>query len=196
MLGRNWLCAAVALPLLATLSLSATLPRKANDIKIEMAGAPAIQLSQYKGKAVVLAFILTTCPHCQNTTGLLTAMQREYGPRGLQVVVAAVEEGANKNVGQFARQLGANFPVGFISVPNQMQWVDFMQHPTMQVPRMPMLAFIDRNGMVRSQHDATDDKFFGNEPQNMKAEIETILGGAGAPAKSAPKKSPAKPAAK
>lgn len=182
----------LGLTLLAAPGVGATLPRKAADIKILMPGKPAIQLSQYKGKAVVIAFILTTCPHCQNTISLLTAMQREYEARGLQVLAAAVEGDAAKNVPGFVKQFGVNFPVGYI--PEGSVWVDFMQHPLAEIPRMPMVAFIDRAGMIRTQHTASDNKFFDNQLPAMKAEIEAILGPAGgapakkAPAKTAPKK--------
>jgi hypothetical protein len=186
---RTWLVSALAIAGVPAVQ-GATLPRKARALKIEMATGPAIDLSQYAGKPVVIAFILTTCSHCQNTISLLTAMQREYGERGLQVLAAAVETDAKKTVPAFARQFATNFPVGFIS--DATVWLDFMQHPTVALPRMPMLAFVDRGGMIRTQHDANDDRFFGNEIVNLRSEIEAILKPAGAVSKKAPAKTASK----
>lgn len=44
----------------ASLSRSAEIPRPAPDVSIPMPGGKAVKLSDYKGKVVVLAFILTT----------------------------------------------------------------------------------------------------------------------------------------
>ncbi len=188
MLRRTRLVLCLSLALAALPAVSANLPRKARDLRIEMPSGPAIQLSQYAGKPVVVALILTTCPHCQNTVVNLTGMQREYGARGLQVVAAAVESDA-RSAADFAKQFGTNFPVGFITRANTTTWLDFMQHPTMLTPRMPMLAFIDRNGMIRTQHDAADPTFWTNELNNMKAEIEALLG---KPASGGARKAPTK----
>ena len=48
----------------------------------------------------MLAFILTTCSHCQAATGLLTRLQTEYGPRGLQVLESAIDQGGQALVGR------------------------------------------------------------------------------------------------
>ena len=40
-----------------------------------------------------MAFILTSCSHCQMTVKVLSKLQNEYGPRGLQVLASAIEAG-------------------------------------------------------------------------------------------------------
>ena len=89
------------------------LPRQAPAFTILMNSGKQIQLSDYKGKGVVLAFILTTCSHCQATTGLLTRLQAEYGPRGLQVLESAIDQGAAAFVPRFVQSFQPNFPVGY-----------------------------------------------------------------------------------
>src|SRR5215475_8853421 len=93
--------------------MAANLPREAPDLAIHMPGGGQISLSQYRGKVVAMCFILTTCPHCQKTTGYLVEAQKEYGPRGFQVVQAAIEGGADKSVPGFVQAFHTNFPVGF-----------------------------------------------------------------------------------
>ncbi|MGD0870965.1 MAG: TlpA disulfide reductase family protein [Bryobacteraceae bacterium] len=166
-------CLAAALALLPLLALAAELPRKAPEYTINRNGAQPLALSQYKGKPVVLAFILTYCSHCQRTVGFLIKDQNEYGPRGLQVVACAIENGAQLAVPAFLKNFSPPFPVGYNDGSTAL---DFMQHSMVRVPIMPMLAFIDRQGMIRAQFEGDDEKFFGEQhEQNLKAQIEALL---------------------
>src|ERR1035438_3881495 len=72
-------------------SRAAQLPRPSPDFAINLGQGKQARISQYKGKTVVVAFILTYCPHCQMVVGVLSKMQREYGPRGLQVLASGTE---------------------------------------------------------------------------------------------------------
>jgi hypothetical protein len=172
--------------------MAANLPRAAPDLTVHMPGGGQISLSQYRGKVVAMCFILTTCPHCQKTTGFLVQAQKDYGPRGFQVVQSAIEGGADKNVPGFVQAFHTNFPVGF---NDPMTAVMFMQHPPAVGPHMPLLAFLDRNGMIRAQFEGDDAKFFGDDQEkNIRQQIEDLLKtpGAAGPAKGAAKKPPKK----
>ena len=63
--------------------MGADVPRPSPDFAVNLNDGRQIHLSQYKGKVVVLAFILTTCPHCQFTSQMLTKLQQEYGAAGV-----------------------------------------------------------------------------------------------------------------
>src|ERR1700676_1662449 len=63
-------------------------PRKAPEFVFQMVDGPQQLLSMYKGKAIVLALMYTTCPHCQKTAQLLAKVQTEYAPKGVQVLGA------------------------------------------------------------------------------------------------------------
>src|SRR5437879_12473756 len=92
------------------------IPRPAPDLVISMGSGPIdrkIHLSEYRGKTVVLAFILTTCSHCQAVIKGLSKDQQEFGPKGLQVVASAIEGMAESAVPGFRRQFAPPFPVGF-----------------------------------------------------------------------------------
>jgi thiol-disulfide isomerase/thioredoxin len=171
-----------ALALIPLLAQAAEPLRKAPQYTINRNGAPPLTLSQYIGKPVVLAFILTYCSHCQRTVGFLIKDQNEYGPRGLQVLACAIENGAQLAVPAFIKNFNPPFPVGYNDGSTAL---DFMQHPVVKVPIMPMLAFIDRQGMIRAQFEADDEKFFGDEHgQNLRTQIEALLK-VGAPKKAA-----------
>src|SRR6185436_11572748 len=92
---------------------AADLPRKAPELAISMPAGKPVLLSEYKGKVVAVCFILTTCPHCQQTVGHLKKLQTEYGPRGFQVLASAIEQGSAKAVPGFVKTYNPPFPVGY-----------------------------------------------------------------------------------
>jgi thiol-disulfide isomerase/thioredoxin len=185
-------------PALALLSLTApaveaiNVPRKSPELAITLSGGKQVLVSQYQGKVVVVAFILTWCPHCQKTLGYLIKDQNAYGARGLQVLASAIENIAELNLPAFIEKFKPPFPVGF---DNQTVAINYLEHPPMLIPHMPILAFIDRQGVIRAQYEG-DDKFFSEDQQekNLSDQIEVLLkeGTAGAK-KSVPKKSAAAP---
>lgn len=170
---RKFLVAVVCLMTIA--AGAAVLPRKAADLQIQMNGAKPIELSQYRGRPVVLAFILTTCSHCQFTTGLLVKLQTEFVSKGLQVVECAVNDGAAAEVPNFIKKYQTNFPVGYST--DQMGVLSFLQHPATAIPHMPMLAFIDRHGIIRDQFQGIDAVLSDDAKQeeNLRSEIEKLI---------------------
>src|SRR6266436_1257461 len=89
---RSRILACVVFSLAAQSIQAATLPRKFSEFAIQMPDGKQVLLSSYKGKSVCLAFILTTCSHCQAVTRLLIKAQNEFGPRGLHAIDTAIEE--------------------------------------------------------------------------------------------------------
>jgi len=151
---------------------AADVPRPSPDFAINTIDGPQIQLSQYKGKVCVLAFILTTCPHCQKTVGYLSTMQREYGPRGLQVVASAIEDMAKMNVPDFIKHFQPPFPVGF-STQNDVD--GYLQHPVIYRLLVPQLVFIDRQGTIRAQVGGDDPFFAADQETHIREQIEALL---------------------
>ena len=164
-------------PTLALLSIAAVvaqaadLPRPAPDFAINLAPGKAIRLSQYKGKTVVLAFILTYCSHCQKSIGFLTKDQQEFAPRGLQVLASAIDSPIA--VPGFIQQFAPPFPVGFNTSDEAM---GFMQHIPMMTSYMPMIAFIDKEGAIRAQYEGNDPFLSeGVQERNLRDKIEELL---------------------
>ena len=52
-----------------------------------------VQLSQYKGKMVVVEFWATWCPPCKATIPGLIAVQEKYAGKGLVVLGVSIDEG-------------------------------------------------------------------------------------------------------
>jgi len=146
---------------LTAVAPGATIPRPSPDFGVNLNDGSQVHLSQYKGKVVVMAFILTYCSHCQFTAQTLAKLQKEYAPQGLQVIASAIEDMASLKVPDFIKQFQPGFPVGF----NQRDVVlDFLQHPVMFKLMMPQIVVIDRKGTIRTQYEG-DDKFFAQEAQ-------------------------------
>jgi peroxiredoxin len=157
----------------------AQIPRKAPEFVFQMVGAPQQLLSMYKGKTIVLAFMYTTCPHCQKTAGILTQVQKEYAAKGVQIVGAVFDNGAASRAVEFSTKLGLNFPVG-VSDPRSV--LEFLQIPVNDPYFVPILVFIDKSGMIRSQYIG-DETFLSHQEVNIRAEIDKFL----KPAHTAPK---------
>jgi cytochrome oxidase Cu insertion factor (SCO1/SenC/PrrC family) len=169
---------------------AATLPRQAPDFTVNMPNGKNVPLSSYKGMPVVLALILTTCSHCQHTTGILSKLQQEYGARGLQVIESAIEVGGAAFVPRFIQQFNPPFPVGY-NTNDEAQ--AFMQHSPMLLLHMPGVLFIDRTGKIVAQYEGDDPDMTGDQEKNLRRHIEEILKPpAGTTAKAPAKKAPAK----
>jgi thiol-disulfide isomerase/thioredoxin len=161
----------LAFVLLASSLGAAQLPRKAGEFVIQMPDGPAQLLSAYQGKTVVLAFMYTTCPHCKHTAQVLAQVQKEYAGKGVQILGAAFDAGSAFRVQQFNKELGLNFPCGYAGEPAVLQ---FVQQPPAEPYFVPILVFIDKTGMVRSQY-VGDEKFLDKQEVNIRAEIDKLL---------------------
>ena len=168
----------------------AVVPRPSPDFAINLGQGKQARISQYKGKTVVVAFILTYCSHCQMTIGVLSKMQKEYGPRGLQVLASATEDMAAAALPGFLRQFDPPFPVG---INTTTEFVTYMQHPTMLQLYMPGLVFIDKAGLIQAQYEGRDAFLeAASVEKNIRAKLEEMMKPPAAPKKTAAKKSTAK----
>lgn len=153
---------------------TAALPRKAPEFVIKLPDGGQKLLSQYRGKVVILEFLLTTCPHCKDTSRVMTRLQTELGRRGLVCIGAAVNEDAKYKIAPYVQETGANFLVGFA---DRDPTLDLLKHPPNKSFLVPRVVFIDRTGMIRAiRGGAGDDEFFKNEEQTMRSIIEPLLG--------------------
>jgi len=155
---------------LSAMATAATLPRPTPDITIHTSTGP-ISPTQFKGKVLLLAFIQTTCPHCQHATGILSGLQKQYGPSGLRVVASAFNDKAETLVPGFIQQFQATFPVGWNT---HQEVLTYLNHSVMQPLFVPSMVFIDRKGMIRYQY-LGGDPFFNDMEKNLKTTIEMLL---------------------
>ena len=139
---------------------------------------PAVRVSQYRGKIVALAFIDTTCPHCQELTGTLKGIVRDYAARGVVVLECAFNDGAEAGLAEFQQRFGPTFPVGWNSRAAVMSYLQY----NLLDPRplyVPHMVFIDRAGAIRADYPG-EDVFFRDPNASIRAELDKLLRGRGA----------------
>lgn len=149
----------------------APLPRPSPDFAVHLTPSGEVSPTHYKGKVVLMAFILTTCPHCQHATQMLSKLQQEYGPRGLQIMAAAFNDMSNMLVPDFNKQFHPAFPVGWAS---RMEVLSYLDHSAITQMYVPIFVFVDRKGMIRAEHYG-DDPFMTDPEKNTRHEIEDLL---------------------
>jgi thiol-disulfide isomerase/thioredoxin len=171
--------------------------RKAPELAFTLPGEGDKLLSQYRGKVVAIEFILTTCPHCQAASRVMTKFQQEFGPRGFQAIDLAINalddgrkpEQASLMTETFANNFQVGFPVGFIARDPMMSFMGFSIMDRMVVPQ---LVIIDRKGFIHYQTPASDNNDEYGKTMNetaIRQHIEELLS---QPASAAGHRAPAK----
>jgi thiol-disulfide isomerase/thioredoxin len=150
---------------------AAAVPRPAPQLKILDYKGEHV-LSSYKGKVVVVQFLLTTCSHCQDCSQMLNRFQAQYGPRGFQVLGAAVNEATPEMANEYAAKYAPGFPVGpLLRDP----MLSFMSISIMERPGFPQVAVIDRKGMIREQTTPDMNPQMLTLESHIRALIEKLL---------------------
>lgn len=158
----------------AALTVTAAEPAKPSPpLTIQRPGAQPIELSQYKGKVVLLVFILTTCPHCQQLTRELSPIAEEYSARGVQVVECAFNQGAEQLVPGFVQMLHPPFPVGWADNATVMGYVgrNVMDATPFYVPHV---VFLDRQGLIQGDYAGESD-FMKTPAASIRGELDKLL---------------------
>lgn len=102
-------------------------------------GAP-FDLARQRGKVVAVLFFDQDCPHCERDLPPLTAVLREFRPRGVVAVGIATSE-RGRTLREFLKRHRVDFPV----IADESRSI-FRQYDS---TRTPDLFLIDRDGMVR-----------------------------------------------
>lgn len=101
------------------------------------------QLSEWRGKIIVLNFWATWCPPCKEEIPLLIATQAGLGGRGVQIIGVAVDE--LPHVEAYQKQAGINYPI--LVADNHVYKV--MQDYGNASAGLPFSVVIDAQGVVR-----------------------------------------------
>jgi thiol-disulfide isomerase/thioredoxin len=160
---------------------TSTAPRKAPELAFTIPGQGERLLSQYRGKVVVLDFILTTCPHCQAAAHTLTGFQQKYGNQGFQALQIAINgtdenrtpDQANDLISTFARGYQVNFPVGWVQ---REAMPAFMGFSLVDRTVVPQVVLIDRKGFIHYQTPPTGESDL-RQPEVLQQRVEELLSG-------------------
>jgi peroxiredoxin len=99
-----------------------------------------VQLSDFRGKAVVLNFWATWCPPCKAEIPWFVAYQNQYGSRGLQVIGVAMDDAGKDVILKFADDLHINYLV--------LQGTNKVADDYGGVEGLPTTFYIGRDGRV------------------------------------------------
>src|SRR3989449_6199327 len=132
-------------PLVAT----APVPRKSPEFTIVEPSGKETQLSTFKGKVVLIEFLLTNCPHCMRVSQTLTTLHRDLGPRGFQPIAIAFDLNiTGAGVTRFAQRFGITYLMGYTSSDKVDAYLGREPADRLQVPQ---IVVIDRAGVIRAQ---------------------------------------------
>jgi thiol-disulfide isomerase/thioredoxin len=143
----------------------------APDLAIHMADGSTTRLGSLKGKPVIMAFLNTGCSHCQHFAGQLSVYQKEFGPKGLRIVAVVFDTAAKQGLANFRDRYVSGYPVGYSDEATVMAW---LKQPVEQGYFVPIVAFVDRQGRIISQH-LGDDMLFQDPDANMRRKIAQLL---------------------
>lgn len=176
---------------------AAPVPRPTKEFTVTLPSGKQSLLSSYRGKVVMVAFMFTTCPHCQTLSRMITKLQGELGPRGFQGFGAAFNDEVNSPnnavnaqvTASFVNQFQVGFPVGYAPRASVLSYLGVSDIERWVVPQV---VIIDRKGVVRAQSNPQGTADLTTESY-LRRYLGELLdeGGAG---KAAPSKAPAKKA--
>jgi peroxiredoxin len=112
-------------------------------------GAP-VQLSDYKGKVVLLNFWATWCHGCKQEIPWYMEFAEKYKSQGFVVIGVSLDEDGWKSVKPFLQEKKLNYPVviGSEELGRQYGGVD----------SMPVSILIDREGKIADSHSGVVEK--------------------------------------
>jgi peroxiredoxin len=151
---------------------AAQVPRPAPDYAVKLPDGKQLKLSQFRGKVVVLEFLLTYCGGCQHAGQVMEKLQQEIGTSKLQVLGVAFDDANAQKIAEFRAKSGARFPIGIDKIGDV---YGFLQHSSMIMLLSPSIVIIDKKGVIRAQHTGDDRVFFSDEERNAGAVIMKLL---------------------
>ena len=109
------------------------------DLKVLDGPGQTMQLSSFKGKAVLVNLWATWCEPCKVEMPWLVELQKKYGPQGFQILGVAQDDSDAKTIVAFAHKMGLNYPI--------LQGTDKMSdlYPS---EGLPLSVYVDRSGKV------------------------------------------------
>jgi len=124
----------------------------------------------YRGKVVIVDFMLTTCPVCNKLADVLVSVKAKYGDK-IAVMSVMTAPDNYQTADQFAAAHKITWPMLLDSGQVMMSYLKLS--PSNPSVHFPHLFLIDGAGMIRNDFEGTEDKFLTVE--GLSKEIEKIL---------------------
>ena len=104
----------------------------------------APDLTDFRGKVVLLDYWATWCAPCKIEVPHLVELQKKYGPEGLQIVGISMDDDS-ATVRTFAREFAINYPVALGNAQLAQAYGGVLG--------LPVAFLIDRNGRIVKRMD-------------------------------------------
>lgn len=153
-------------------ALAAKTPRPAVSVPISGSDGKPIDLRKFRGRTVLLMIFSTECSDCIKMIDVVNKLQKDLGPKGLQVIGAAGDANAKFLLGPFVQRYRPTFPVGYIEKDAIIKVAEI---PPGMRPVVPIIMFIDKWGMVREQYYGDHPIMKSGEPA-LRALASAMIG--------------------
>ncbi len=84
---------------------------RAPDFTLLNLAGNTVNLSDFKGKVVLINFFATYCPPCRMEIPDFIRLQEEFSPKGFTVIGISVDNDGERVLPPFVKRLGMNYPV-------------------------------------------------------------------------------------
>jgi peroxiredoxin len=111
---KDGIIAFAALVILGTLGyvwLSPTGVQQAPDIKLTAMDSRELQLSELRGRPVLVTFWATTCPSCVQEIPHLAQLYRDLNPKGLEIIGVSMYYDPPSQVAEMIKRRNIPYPV-------------------------------------------------------------------------------------
>ena len=133
-------------------------PYQAPEFELLDLNGNQVHLSDFRGKAVVLNFWASWCAPCRRELPWFMDFQKEYGPRGLQIIGGSMDDGGRDAIAPFVRRTGINYVVllGDNHVSSLYGGLDVLPTTYYISPHGDVIAFV--NGVISKSEVERDIK--------------------------------------
>ncbi len=131
-----------------------------------------VSLAALQGKAAVLMFFSTDCPHCQSTSQVVDPIYRQLRSQGFEMVGLSLNPTDNNGLREFARRFGASFP---LTLSSRRDFSRIAGVSVMTRIYYPYLLFLDRDGNIQEEHQGSERAWFDNLEANFRAAVAKLL---------------------
>jgi peroxiredoxin len=121
----------------------------APDVNFKIIDDSIINLSDLKGKRVMLDFWATWCPPCVKEIPNIIKLRRETDPNKL--VIIGVSSESRAEIEKYAKANKVNYPLAAV------QFYGDLPEPFSEITSIPMIFIIDANGVI-------ENAMFGYQP--------------------------------
>ena len=124
-------------------------PRPSKEFTFVEPSGKQTLLTSYKGKVVIIQFLFTWCQHCQAFSRVLTGLQKELAPQGVQMLGVAFDDNVTPAVASaYVQKYGVGFPVAYASRDTVLSYLGIS---VMERLAVPQVIIIDKKGTIRAQ---------------------------------------------